>query len=287
MATRAALAALNFYPVKSCRGIAADRLRLGPTGFERDRHWMVVRPNGRFVTQREIPRLALIETAIIHGDRRHDGLRLTAPGMPAIEVPASAHGASLDVVVWRDSCRAIDQGDAVAGWLSGFLAVPLRLAAFDPLHERASSPQWTGDTRALTEFADGFALLAISEASLADLNGRLERALPMERFRPNIVLTGIGAYDEDRIHELHRDGVRLRIVKPCTRCSITTTNQRTGEVEGDEPLRTLRTYRWSKPLAGVMFGQNVIVIDGAGRELRVGDEFDILWRQPGQVAPGS
>jgi len=273
MTTSARIAALSIYPAKSCRGIVCNSLRLAASGFERDRHWMIVRRDGRFVTQRELPRLAVIETALTA-----NGLRLAAPGMPSIEVEERAAGPSGEVVVWRDSCRAFDQGETVASWLTRFLGTELRLVAFDARHERVSNPVWTGAARATTEFTDGFAILAICEASLEDLNRRLARSLPMERFRPNIVLAGIDAYGEDRIDELRRAGVRLRVVKPCTRCSITTTDQATGAVDGDEPLRTLKTYRWSRELHGVMFGQNVIVIEGAGRELNVGDELDIIWR---------
>ena len=273
MADRARIAALNVYPVKSCRGIGSTSLKLARTGFLHDRHWLVVHPNGRFVTQRELPRLALVQTALLD-----NGVRLSAPGRSAIDVVECRGSAGIEVVIWRDSCRGIDQGEAVAVWLTEFLGAALRLVAFDETSERASSPQWTGATHALTEFADAFALLAISESSLADLNGRLPQTLPMDRFRPNIVLAGLDAYDEDRIHELRLDGLCLRAVKPCIRCSITTTNQTTAEVEGDEPLRTLKAYRWSKQLLGVAFGQNLIVVAGAGRELRVGDEFDIRWR---------
>ena len=273
MADRARIAALHLYPVKSCRGIGRASLELARTGFLHDRHWLIVRPNGRFVTQRELPRLALIETALLA-----NGVRLSAPGMAAIDVLPRAGNASMDVVIWRDTCRGIDQGEAVAAWLTAFLGEQLRLVAFDETRERASSPQWTGATPAVTEFADAFALLAISEASLADLNVRLTRALPMDRFRPNIVLAGIDAYDEDRIHELRLDGLCLRVVKPCLRCSITTTNQKTGEVEGDEPLHTLKSYRWSKALHGIAFGQNLIVVEGAGRELRVGEQLEVSWR---------
>jgi uncharacterized protein YcbX len=273
MAQRARISGLNVYPVKSCRGIASASLRLAATGFERDRHWMIVRPGGRFVTQRELPRLALVRTGFTR-----DGLRLSAPGMADIEVPERTKGATQDVIVWRDTCRAIDQGAAVSEWLTRLLGTDLRLVAFDRAGERLCKPEWTGATRAVTQFADAFSILAISEGSLADLNTRLLKPLPMERFRPNIVLDGLEPYAEDRIAELALDGVRLRLVKPCDRCIVTTTNQSTGEVEGDEPLRTLKTYRWSKELKGVLFGQNGIVIEGAGRELRVGDEFDISWR---------
>jgi uncharacterized protein YcbX len=273
MVDRARIAALNVYPVKSCRGIASASLELARTGFLHDRHWLIVRPNGRFITQRELPRLALIETALLG-----DAVRLSAPGMPAIDVVKRPGSPSMDVVIWRDACRGIDQGEGVSAWLTEFLGEQLRLVAFDETRERPSNREWTGETHAVTEFSDGFALMTISENSLADLNGRLKRALPMDRFRPNIVLAGIDAYDEDRIHELWLDGLRLRAVKPCIRCSITTTNQLTAEVEGDEPLRTLKAYRWSKPLLGVAFGQNLIVVDGAGRALRVGDELEISWR---------
>ena len=273
MAAKARIRALNVYPVKSCRGIASESLRLAATGFERDRHWLIVRPSGRFVTQRELPRMALIATRLTAS-----GLTLGAPAMPDLEIADHADGPALAVVIWKDSCRAIDQGDAAAAWLTRYLGTALRLVAFDARHERASSPQWTQGVHAITQFADAFALLAISGASLDDLNSRLARPLPMERFRPNIVLDGLNPYDEDRIAELHGDSVCLRVVKPCTRCSITTTNQATGEVEGDEPLRTLKSYRYSKTLKGVVFGQNTIVVEGAGRSLEVGDELDIIWR---------
>jgi uncharacterized protein YcbX len=273
MKARTRIAALSVYPVKSCRAIACDSLRLAAGGFERDRHWLIVRPDGRFVTQRELPRLAVIETALTA-----NGLRLVAPGMPPIEVEERAAGESRQVVVWSDSCRAFDQGEAVAAWLARFLGAELRLVAFDARHERVSNPAWTGAARATTEFSDGFAILALSEASLEDLNGRLPRPLPMERFRPNVVLAGLEPYGEDRIEELRGSGVRLRLVKPSIRCSITTTDQATGRLDGDEPLRTLKTYRWSKELLGIAFGQNAIVIEGAGRELKVGGELDIIWR---------
>ena len=274
MAAKAQIRALNVYPVKSCRGIASAALRLAATGFDRDRHWLIVRLSGRFVTQRELPRMALIATRLTAS-----GLVLGAPAMPDLEVAERVDGPSIDVVIWKDSCHAVDQGDAAGAWLKKFLGTDLRLVAFDTRHERVSSPQWTQGVHAITQFADAFALLAIAGASLDDLNSRLARPLPMERFRPNIVLDGLNAYDEDRIAELHGDGVCLRVVKACTRCSITTTNQATGEVEGDEPLRTLKSYRYSKALKGVMFGQNAIVVEGAGRTLQVGEELDIIWRE--------
>ena len=119
----------------------------------------------------------------------------------------------------------------------------------------------------------------LSNASLADLNRRLDRPLPMNRFRPNIVIDGVDAYAEDRIHELVADGIRLRAVKPCTRCIITTTDQATAERDGEEPLRTLRSYRFSTELRGILFGQNLVLVEGVGRELRVGETLAVTWKE--------
>jgi uncharacterized protein len=270
---RAALSALHVYPVKSCRGIALDSACLTPTGLADDRHWMLVRPGGRFVTQRELPRLALIRTALSARE-----LTLSAPGVAPLIVSRDAGRESVGVTVWGFAGRGIDCGEAAADWCTGFLGTPLRLVRFDAGTPRECSPEWTGAERATTEFSDGFPILVLSIASLAELNSRLPKALPMERFRPNLVLDGVGAYDEDRIHELRADGITIRIVKPCTRCAITTTEQSTGERDGVEPLATLKTYRFDAGLRGVMFGQNAIVVRGAGATLAVGQDFEVVWR---------
>ena len=192
------LAALHVYPVKSCRGVAVEEARLTEAGLEHDREWMIVTPDGRFVTQRELPRLALVETRLAE-----DALVLSAPGASAsagvasVTVPFGQAGAPVEVTVWRDRCLAFDQGEAASQWLSAFAGRPLRLVRFDPSRPRASEAAWTGGLSALTRFSDGFALLAISRASLADLNARLAVPLPMDRFRPNLVLDGLPAYGED------------------------------------------------------------------------------------------
>jgi len=269
----ATLTGLFVYPIKSCRGIARDNALLEPTGLADDRHWMLVRPNGRFVTQREIPRMALIATEVTARS-----LVLSAPGLPALDVSRDAGSQALAVTVWKFSGRGIDCGDAAAGWVSQFLETPLRLVRFDASAPRECSPEWTPGTRAITEFSDGFPILVISRASLAELNSRLPKELPMERFRPNVVIDGVSAYDEDRIHELRAGRVTLRLVKPCARCSITTTDQQRGEVDGVEPLRTLKEYRFDRDLRGVLFGQNAIVVDGVGEQISVGQTFDIAWK---------
>jgi uncharacterized protein YcbX len=265
------LAALHLYPVKSCRGIAVAEATVTDAGLEHDREWMVVTPEGRFVTQRECPRLATVRVGL-----GEDALELAADGAGSAAVPRDFRGEPLEVTVWRDRCDAHDQGAEVARWLSDTLARPLRLVRFDPARRRLSDPSWTGGVDADNRFSDGFAVLAISRASLADLNSRLDVPLAMNRFRPNLELDGLPPYGEDELQDLVAGPLRLRRVKACTRCVITTTNQATAEVEGDEPLKTLKTYRWDPQLRGVTFGQNLIVVAGAGTRLRAGMELQAV-----------
>lgn len=265
---------LHIYPVKSCRGIELSRARITARGFEHDREWMIVSADDfRFLTQREEPRLALIHTGL------HAGvLTLQAPQSGSCSVPLDASGAPVEVLCWQDRCAAFDLGESPAQWLSDFLGRPVRLVRFAPSHQRPSDAKWTGGVPAFNQFSDGFPWLIASQTSLDDLNTRLNAPLPMNRFRPNIVLSGLPAYAEDRIDEFNFDGVLLRLVKPCTRCAITTTDQDTGERNSDEPLRTLRAYRFSREPMGVLFGQNAILIAGAMLELAVGQEAQIAWR---------
>ena len=193
----AQITALNVYPVKSCRGVPLDSARITATGFEHDREWMIVKPDGRFITQREEPRLALIETALTG-----DGLQLRAAGQDALLVPFAAAEAQVEVTIWRDQCAAFDVGAAAAEWLSAFLHQPLRLVRFDARRQRRSDTQWTRGAEALNQFSDAFPWLLISQASLDDLNSRLPTPLPMNRFRPNIVIDGVAPYAEDTAAEI-------------------------------------------------------------------------------------
>ena len=162
------------------------------------------------------------------------------------------------------------QGDQAAGWLSEWLGRAVRLVRFDPRARRLCNPAYAGTSGAHTAFADAYPLLVTSEASLEDLNSRLAIPLPMNRFRPNLVLSGIEAYDEDHIDEIRIGRSMLKLVKPCTRCRTTTTDQATAEV-GIEPLPTLAVYRRDDALDGVTFGMNAIVAAGADEIIRVGD----------------
>ena len=262
------ITALNIYPVKGCRGIALDSARIAATGFEHDREWLITRPDGRFMTQREEPRLALIETALAD-----ETLRLRVPGGAELSVPMNAQAREVEVTCWKDLCAAFDAGEEAAQFLTRYLGSPMRLVRFDARRKRPANPQWTPGVEALNQFSDGFPWLLVSEASLEDLNTRLPRKLPMNRFRPNIVVSGLPPFGEDRLHDLAGGGVRLRRAKPCTRCIVTTTDQATGTRDGDQPLRTLAQFRFDRELKGVVFGQNMILIDGLGTQLRVGQEL--------------
>lgn len=270
----ATITALNVYPVKSCRGIAIDHAAIELTGFPADRHWMVVDEKGGFLCQRRAPRLATIIPELTT-----NGLTLGAADMPCLHVAAEAGGAKVDVGVILDRCSAIDVGPEPAEWLSEYLERPARLVRFDPHETRPINPQfYTGDIPSAAEFSDGFPFLIASESSLADLNSRLDEPVPMNRFRPNVVLEGLAPFDEDRIHELVDGPIRLQMARPCTRCKIVTTDQITGEVPGMEPLTTLRTFRWNKELPGIMFGHYAVVADGIGCRLRVGQRLEIQWK---------
>ena len=268
----ATISALYVYPVKSCRGIAVDSARITDTGFAHDRQWLIVNGDGKFMTQREEPRLALIETVL-----GSDSLQMRASDMH-LQIPYDSAGEQVEVTCWRDQCAAIDEGDAAAAWLSNFLGSTYRLVRFDRSRPRLSKPAWTGAVTAKNQFTDGFPWLVLSRGSLDDLNARLPKPLPMNRFRPNIVFDDVPAYEEDRTAEFQIGGARFRIVKPCDRCAITTTDQQTGTRDGDEPLRTLKRYRFDPNLKGVLFGQNAILLSGEGEMLKVGDEVQLTDR---------
>jgi len=250
------IASLFVYPVKSCRGIALLQARLTPRGLQYDREWMVVSRDGRFLTQREAPRLALVGTAL-----HDDHLELSASGLPTLAVPLARAGraASVEVTVWRDRVQAFDEGHAAASWLGEHLRRDVRLVRFDDARPRPTDAAWSQGLAGTSAFADGYPVLVLARASLDDLNSRLPSPLPLDRFRPNVYLDGCAPYAEDAIRGLENEQMRLRIVKPCARCIITTTDQASGVVLGEEPLRTLKTYRWDDALRGVTFGQNAIV----------------------------
>jgi uncharacterized protein YcbX len=274
------IAALHLHPVKSCAGLAVQEALLVETGLDLDRAWMVVDPQGEMLTQRELPRMALVATTLRGGD-----LVLRAPGMLALHVRVDTVEAATRVRVWDDVVKAYDMGGLAAQWFTDFLGQPLRLARFDPEQQRLSSPRWTGSLQAENAFSDGFPLLVASTASLADLNSRLAArgAAPvtMQRFRPNIVLDGLEPFDEDHVDELVIDAgegpVVLRLVKPCVRCSIPNVDPATGDT-AHEPGDTLAGFRADPRMqGGITFGMNAVIVEGIDRRLRVGQRAQARW----------
>ena len=273
MKTLARLQSLHIYPLKSARGIDLAEAHLAATGLAGDRRWMLINGAGRFLTQREQPRLALLRTAL-----RGTTLELTAPGLPTLALADDAPGTTRSVRVWKDECDAIDVGDVAADWAGRAIGEPCRVLRFDPRRTRLSAMEWTGGLAAPNPFSDGFPLLVVNRASLDELNGRLGTPLPMNRFRPNLVLDGLAAWDEDRIGEVHIGAVRLRLVKPCTRCIITTIDQDSATPSGPEPLQTLRAYRYDATLRGILFGMNAILLAGVGATLAAGAAAQVRWK---------
>lgn len=285
---QATIAEIWIYPVKSCAGIRVPEAELTDTGLLYDRAWMVVDADGEFVTQRELPRMALIQTAFKMGQ-----LVLRAPGMLALHLALDAAEGPLKVRVWDDEVMACNMGDVAAQWFSDFLGPDapaslkrLRLARFDPEVRRLSSLKWTGGREATTQFADGFSLLVTSTASLAELNARLaadgHAAVEMQRFRPNLVLAGVEAHDEDRIGAMHiaTDSAAAVIegVKPCGRCPIPNIDPATAQ-SSPEVSDTLQAYRQDPRLDGaITFGMNAIVLEGDGQVLRVGQRVSADWK---------
>lgn len=263
----ATMAGLYHYPIKSCAGTALTMATLDPRGFRHDRELMVVdAATGKFLTQRELPRLALIAPTL--DDRE---LRVAAPGMATLMVPVSKEGAARPVIVWRDTAPAVDQGDEIAGWLGEFLGRDCRLVRMAEGHRRAVDPTYATGPVDQVGFADGFPVLLIAQESLDALNTRLAEPLPMARFRPNIVIAGGAAHGEDRVARLRAGDVVFHAPKACARCTITLVDQATG-VPGKEPLRTFATYR--RAARGVLFGQNLI--HATTGTIRVGDPVTAL-----------
>lgn len=278
----AILTELNLYPIKSCAGIALREATLTAAGLMSehiyDREWMVVDAQGEFITQRDHPKMALITPRI-----KADRLELRAPGMLRLEIPLNLphpdDAKTLQVRVWNDTVDAYDCDETTAAWFSSFLGIPCRLVRFHVDAKRIASTQWTGGVEVPTLFSDGYPMLVISEASLADLNEKLmtqgRTALPMNRFRPNIVIGGVGAFEEDYAQSFKIDDATLKPVKPCPRCPVPSIDQATGEF-GPDPLDILRTYRADPRVdGGITFGMNTILLEGEGQLLRVGQELEV------------
>lgn len=272
--TTITVSSLHLHPVKSCRSLSVEETSFDAFGLVNDRRFLIVDASRNFQTQRSDARLALVEARFEDGS-----LVLQAPGARAFRLPLdTANTGERPITVWRDTVPASDMGNAVAGWLSAVLDRPSRLVRADEGFTRrlptARIP--AAHTDAISDvpiaFVDAFPILVISEASLKDLNRRLEEPLPMDRFRPNIVVRGAEPHEEDRWKIIRIGEVEFRAGGDCGRCIVTTTDQRTGE-RGPEPLRTLGKYRRDERGA-ITFGQ-YLMHRGSGT-IRLGDPVKIV-----------
>jgi uncharacterized protein YcbX len=261
------LSSMTYYPIKACRGFDVTESFVERMGLEHDRRMMVVTPKGKFLTQREHPKLALI-TPTLSGD----SITLSAPNVESLQVEIQKSGIAMPVSIWNSQgVSAIDQGNAVAEWLSDWLGAAVRLVHMDERFKRKLSPEYAVSDADHTGFADGYPILVISEESLSDLNSRLDSPVPMNRFRPNMVVKGCEPFAEDAWKRIRIGGIEMAIVKPCPRCVVTTIDKDSLE-KNKEPLKTLNTYR--KQQGGAMFGMNVIPL-GEG-EIKVGMGVEVI-----------
>lgn len=278
----AILSEIYLYPIKSCAGMALRSATLTKAGLMKeqiyDREWMVVDEAGQALTQREHPRMALIVPRL-----KADTLELRAPGMLRLEIalglPDPDLAPTLTVQVWDDQVLAYDCDATTAAWFSSFLGLPCRLVRFHAHASRAVSQKWTKGVAATTMFSDGYPILVAGSASLADLNDKLQQAgraaLPMNRFRPNLVIDGIGAFEEDYAEDFRVGSAVLKPVKPCPRCPMPSIDQATGQF-GPDPLDIMAGYRAKAEVEGALcFGMNSIVLDGDGQQLQVGQDIDV------------
>jgi uncharacterized protein YcbX len=261
---------LYIYPIKSLGGYRVEEAEVTPRGLAHDRRWMLIDQNHRFLTQREHPTMALLKVR-----PAEKGFRITDQNHPdqMLEIPWTCTGEALEVEIWGDRCQAVTLSAEADAWFTQALGSPCRLVYMPESSRRQVDLNYAPEGT-ITGFTDGYPILMISQASLDDLNARLSVSVPMNRFRPNLVIAGAEAYAEDRMDSFDINGIAFRGVKPCARCVMTTIDQETGTA-GKDPLRTLASYRQNGNK--VLFGQNVL---GQGSVvLKVGDPVSVsLWR---------
>ncbi|KAJ4876152.1 Molybdenum cofactor sulfurase family protein [Raphanus sativus] len=287
------VASLYVYPIKSCRGISLSQASLTPTGFRWDRNWLIVNSKGRGLTQRVEPKLSLIEVEMPKHAFAHDwhpdnnsNMLVRAPGMDVLKVSLTKpEKIADDVSVWEWFGSALDEGEEASNWFSIFVGKPCRLVRFDSASEtRPVDPNYASGHFAM--FSDMYPFLLISQGSLDALNELLKEPVPINRFRPNILVDGCEPFAEDLWTEILIDNFTFHGVKLCSRCKVPTINQDTG-IGGEEPIETLRSFRsdkflqpQKKPQGKIYFGQNMVWKDGFGdgiaKKIEIGDSVLVL-----------
>lgn len=244
------LSALYIYPVKSMKGVNLSTMQITSWGPHSDRRFMLIDDSHRFITQRKYPQLALIETELTD---KH--LILKVPAQKPLTLAISSSGKQTQATVWKDTCAALDQDPVINEVLSRFLNTSVRLVYMPESTFRNVDPAFAISSKNRVSFADGYPFLITTESSLEDLNKRLGQSFLMNRFRPNLVLSGSKPYEEDHWKAIRIGTILFHLVKPCSRCTTTCVDQDTAKTSND-PLQTLATYR--KTAKGIIFGQNAI-----------------------------
>jgi uncharacterized protein YcbX len=265
------VSALYIYPVKGLRAVELQEAEVTPRGLRHDRRWMLVDMDGKFITQREQPKLARLAASVTPA-----GLRIAGDGKSIDISEPLAAAPRLPVKLWKQDIEGYAVSSDADAWFSDYLGTACRLV-FQGELPRAASEKYAANAQ--VSYADGFPILVTVTESLDDLNKKMPAPLPMDRFRPNIVVTGAGAWAEDGWKRLRVGDITLDIVKPCTRCVVTTTDQHTGEKQGNEPLNTLKTFRLLRTpdLTGVVFGQNAVPLSGG--TIKKGDIVEVTATQ--------
>ena len=267
------LSEIYIYPVKSLGGIRLDFANITTRGLENDRRFMLVDENGRFLSQREHPQLAIFQTEIegkflkiTHKKTKQNlTINLSPPSQPSL----------LSVTIWDDNTTAVESSSEASAWFTKILEIPVRLVYMPEESQRKTDTQYSLTGEEITSFSDGYPILIIGQSSLDDLNDRLENPVNINRFRPNFVFTNGEPFEEDNWHEFTVGNIRFFGVKPCARCIMTTIDQETGEKKDREPLLTLNKYR--KAGNKILFGQNVLISQLG--TVSVGDDVTVISRK--------
>lgn len=273
---------INIYPVKSLGGISLEECLVEKRGFKFDRRWMLTDKNGEFFTQREFPKMATLSIEV-----KDDYLQISNLGNEQINVPFEfERNQTQKVTVWNSICDAFVLPENINEWFSDVLETKCQIVYMPDESEREINKMFNQNNE-IVSFADGYPFLLIGENSLNDLNEKLETKLPMNRFRPNIVIDGAESFAEDRWKKIQIGDSVFRSTKPCARCVMTTVEQNFGEFDGKEPLKTLAKYRMAKDVFpnefesldlnanAVLFGQN-LVAENFGGKIKLGDEVKVL-----------
>jgi len=267
------LSEIYIYPVKSLGGIRLDVANITTRGLENDRRFMLVDENGRFMSQRERPQLAIFQTKI-----EGDLLKITdkkTSQILTINLSPNSQSTPLSVTIWDDETSAIEVSSEASIWFTQALKFSTRLVYMPEESQRKTDAQYSLTGKEITSFSDGYPILIIGQSSLDDLNSRLENPVNINRFRPNFVFTDGEPFEEDAWHEFNINNIRFFGIKPCGRCIMTTIDQDTGEKKGKEPLLTLNKYR--KASNKILFGQNVLISQLG--TVSVGDDVVIVNRK--------